>query len=65
MSIRHNNARDEAGAFAAMALTASKVTYEPTILYGRNQTAGQPSAPQGTGNPLGDKARIDVLIHGL
>ena len=48
-----------------MALTAGKVTYEPMISYGTNQTACQPSAPQGTGNTLGNKARGDVLIHGL
>ena len=50
---------------AALALTAGKVTYESTISYGRDQTTGQPSAPQGTGNGLCDEARGDVLVHGL
>ena len=50
---------------AGLALTAGKVTYEPIISYGRNQTAGQPSAPQGTGNALGDEARGNVLVQGL
>ena len=65
VSIRHDDARDRSGALVALALTASKVTYEPMITYGRNQTACQPSAPQGTGNALGEEARGDVLIHGL
>ena len=29
--VRHDDVRDEAGALAAMALTSSKVSYEPTI----------------------------------
>ena len=35
VSIRHNNARDEAGADAMYVLQGSKVTYEPTINNGR------------------------------
>ena len=50
---------------AGLALTAGKATYKTMISYGRNQTAGQPSAPKGTGNALGEEARGDVLIHGL
>ena len=64
--IRHDDVRDEAGALATMALTHSKVTYEPTIFYGRGVTAGQPNNTQQTGsNVAGDEARGDVMVHGL
>ena len=64
--IRHDDARDEAGSLAAMALTKSKVSYEPTIYYGRGVTARQPTASRQTGsNVAGDEARGDVKIHGL
>ena len=65
VSIRHDNARDKAGALVGQALTTRKITYEPSISYGRNLTAGQPSILQGTGNKLGAEARCDVLVHGL
>ena len=65
VSIRHDDVRNEAGVLAGQALTTGKITYEPSISYGRNLTAGQPEVPQGTGNQLGAKARGDVLVHGL
>ena len=65
VSVRHDDVRDEAGALAGQALTTGKITYEPSISYGRNLTAGQPSIPQGTGNQLGAKERGDVLVHSL
>ncbi len=40
---RHDDVADEAGALAAMALTASRVSYEPEIFYGKDVTAGQQS----------------------
>ena len=58
--------RDEAGNLAAMALTRSCVSYEPTIFYGRGVTASQPNTSQTTAsNTAGDEARGDVMIHGL
>ena len=66
VGIRHDDVRDEAGALAAMALTNSKVSYEPTIYYGRGVTAGQQTHTTHTQrNALGDEARGDVKIHGL
>ena len=65
VSIRHDDVRDEAGALAGQALTTGKITYEPSISYGRNLTAGQPEVPQGTGNQLGAESRGNVLVHGL
>ena len=66
VGIRHDDVRDEAGALAAMALTSSKVSYEPTIYFGRGVTASQPTTTQATGrNAPGDDARGDVKIHGL
>ena len=38
---RHDDLRDEVGALAAMALTPSRVSYEPEIYYGRGVAAGQ------------------------
>ena len=44
----------------------SKVSYEPTIYYGRGITAGQPTQSRQTGsNMAGAEARSDVKIHGL
>ena len=37
---RHDDTRDEAGSLAANALTASHVSYEPHIFYGRGVSAG-------------------------
>ena len=66
VGIRHDDARDEAGALAAMALTKMKVSYEPTIFYGRGLSASQPiAATKRTSNVAGDEARGDVLVHGL
>ena len=45
VSIRHDDVRDEASALAGQALTTGKITYEPSISYGRNLTAGQPDVP--------------------
>mmetsp|Transcript_37593 Transcript_37593/g.78738 ORF Transcript_37593/g.78738 Transcript_37593/m.78738 type:complete len:434 (+) Transcript_37593:218-1519(+) len=39
MCMQHDDVRDEAGALAAMALTKSKVTYEPTFFCGRGIAA--------------------------
>ena len=64
---RHDDVRDEAGELAAMALTRTKVSYEPTIFYGKDVNAIQASeTTQQTGsNAAGDKARGDVSINGL
>ena len=66
MSIRHNDARDEAGALASHALQASKITYEPMINNGSgpNDTM-QHRAMEGTDNQAGKESRGDVLVHGL
>ena len=65
VSIRHDDVRDEAGALAGQTLTTGKITYEPSISYGRNLTASQPEVPQSIGNQLGAKARSDVPVHDL
>ena len=65
VSIRHNDARDEAGALAMQALQASKISYEPMINNGRGRNANQGQAKEGTGNQAGAKARGNVLVHGL
>ena len=63
---RHDDARDEAGELAAMALTKSRVSYEPKIFYGTGVCATQQNGEQETGsNVAGDEARGDVAIHGL
>ena len=38
---RHDDCADEAGALSAMALSESRVSYEPEIFYGRGVTASQ------------------------
>ena len=49
-----------------MALTSSKVSYEPTIFYGRGIAAGQESEANTEGQTTaGEEARGDVKIHGL
>ena len=66
MSIRHNDARNEASALAMHALQASKVTYEPMINNGRGPNATtQRRTTEGTGNQAGKESREDVLVHGL
>lgn len=66
MVLRHDNVRDEVGALAAMALSTSRVSYEPKIFYGTDVVAGQQSvAPERTSNVAGDEARGDVAVHGL
>ena len=64
VSIRHNDARDKAGALAQHALQASKVTYESMINNGRgpNDTAQQ-RRTTGTGNQAGKESRGDVLRY--
>ena len=64
---RHDDARDEAGELAAMALTKSRVSYEPTIFYGTGVVAGQQgqSGEQTGRNAVGDGARGNVAVHGL
>ena len=49
VGIRHADVRDEAGTLAAMALTTSKVSYKPTIHYGKGVTVSQPTQTQLTG----------------
>ena len=47
-------------------MTKSKVSYEPTIYYGRGVTANQSTATRQTGsNVAGEEARGDVKVHGL
>ena len=65
MSIRYNDARDEAVALAMQALQVSKVSYELMINNGRGPNANQGQATDGTGNQGGEEARGDVLVHGL
>ena len=65
VGIRHDDVRDEAGALAAMALTSSKVTYEPKIFYSRNLKTSQSNADQPNPQQANDEARGDVLVHGL
>ena len=66
MSIRHNYARDKAGALASHALQASKITYEPMINNGRGlNDATQRRGTQGSGNQAGKESRGDVLVRGL
>ena len=43
VGIRHDDARDEAGGLAALALNQSKVTYKPQIYYGRELSAVVPT----------------------
>jgi len=62
---RHDDARDEAGELAAMALTKSRVSYEPRIHYGTGVCATQEVDQQTGRNATGDEARGDVAIHGL
>ena len=64
---RHDNARDEAGELAAMALTTSRVSYEPHIFYGTGVCASQQATgEQRTGsNVAGDDSRGDVAVNGL
>ena len=38
---RHDNARDKAGALAAMSLTLLRVSYKPFIFHGRDMSATQ------------------------
>ena len=66
VSIRHNDARNEAGALTMHALQASKVTYEPMLNNGRgpNDTR-QRRTTEGTGNQAGKESRGDLLVHGL
>jgi len=64
---RHDDARNEAGSLAAMALTKSRVSYEPTIFYGTGISArrqGQSDGQTGS-NKAGIEARGDVSAHGL
>ena len=66
VGIRHDDTRDEAGGLAAMALTLSKVSYEPQIFYGRDVAASQPNNTQNNGSyAIGDEARGNVKVHGL
>jgi len=71
---RHDDGRDEAGNLAAMALSKSRVSYEPKIFYGTDVLAGQQDNRAGGagGNSAavgrraaGNEARGDIAIHGL
>ena len=66
MCIQHDDARDDAGILVAMALTNSKVSYEPTFVYGRGVTVGQPTQTHQTGSNMAtNEARGNVKIHCL
>ena len=61
---RHDDARDEAGALAALSLTTSHVTYEPFIYHGRDVSATlRADGVQDAGVTEEDEARGDVVIH--
>ena len=64
---RHDDARDEAGALCAMALTDSRVSYEPFIYYGKDNCANleTETAQPPSKNLAKDEARGDVAVHGL
>ena len=76
---RHDDVRDEAGALSAMALSDSRVSYEPEIFYGRGVTASQQTESERAaaeaalvaaersrrGNNAGEEARGNVAVHGL
>ena len=66
VGIRHDDVRNEAGALAAMALSKTKVTYEPMIYYGRDIPTQQNPAETTTGDQMvGGEERGDVLVHSL
>ena len=63
---RHDDTRDEAGALAEMALTTSRVTYEPYIYHGRDVSATlRADEVQDAAVTADEEARGDVAIHGL
>jgi hypothetical protein len=76
---RHDDVCDEAGELCMMALTKSRVSYEPEIFHGKGVTAGQQTDAEleaeeatlvaGEGrkrsNKPGVEARGDVAVHGL
>jgi hypothetical protein len=77
---RHDDVADESGELSAMALTPSRVSYEPEIFSGKDVVAGQRGEGEvanqtttgGAGakgptrsNVAGDEARGDVAVHGL
>ena len=64
--VRHDDVRDEAGALAAMALTNSKVSYEPQICYGRGVAVGQESEARiEDQSAAGDKVRGNMKVRGM
>ena len=74
VGLRHDDVADEAGELASLALTPSRVSYEPEIFSGKDVEAGQgcdgcAANPQSAGkkksNVAGDEARGDVAVHGL
>jgi len=63
---RHDDTRDEAGALAEMALTTSRVTYEPYIFHNRDVSATlRADEVRDDADSEGEEARGDVAIHGL
>jgi hypothetical protein len=63
---RHDDTRDEAGALAAMALTTSRISYEPYIYHGRDVSATlRADEVRDDADSEGEEARGDVAIHGL
>ncbi len=75
---RHDDVVDESGELASLALTPSRVSYEPEIFSGKDVVAGQRSEEETTqttgvggtngskkSNVAGDEARGDVAVHGL
>ena len=71
VSIRHDDARDEAANLCAMALTNSRVSCEPLIFYGKDVNASQETGAEAgvaagnVSNEAGDEARGDIAAHGL
>ena len=64
---RNDDARDEAGNLAALALSKSSVSYEPKIFYGTDARAGQQgqSKERAGKKVAGNNARGDIAILGL
>ena len=72
VGIRHDGVGGEAGSLGALALSPSRVSYEPLIFYGTGVAAGQGRATRASAtangrksNVAGDEARGDVMVHGL
>ena len=74
---RHDNVADKTGELCKLALTPSRISYEPDFFSGKDIVAGQRRKEEARqeeggdkekakgGNEAGDKARGDVSVHGL